>query len=167
MKTLIRTLLLLTLIVWLGAEVFFPVVAAVTFTQLKADTHLAGQIVGSLLRILHGMGLVSGLVAVALLVLAPAWGIYRARSTMAPLALLLVMLGLTCYSQFVIIPAMEVDRAAAGGVIDAVPKTNPARVHFDTQHNRSTWVEEAVLLLGIVVVALVAKAETMTAGRNQ
>ncbi len=163
MKTLIRSLLLLSLIVWLGAEIFFPVVAAVTFTQLRTDTHAAGQIVGGLLRILHAMGIVSGLVAIALLVLAPAWGIYRSRSTMLPLALLFLMLMLTSYSQFIIIPAMEADRAAAGGVIDAVPKTNAARMHFDALHNRSTWVEEAVLLMGIVVVALVAKAETAAA----
>jgi hypothetical protein len=32
MKTLLRTLLYLALIVWLGAEIFFPVVAAITFT---------------------------------------------------------------------------------------------------------------------------------------
>jgi len=62
MKTVLRTLLYLALIVWLGAEIFFPVVAAITFMTLRADTHTAGTIVGQLLRILHGMGMVSGLV---------------------------------------------------------------------------------------------------------
>ena len=69
MKTFLRTLLYLSLIVWLGAEIFFPVVAAITFMTLRPDTHTAGTIVGQLLRILHGMGLVSGMVALALLVL--------------------------------------------------------------------------------------------------
>ncbi len=77
MKTLLRTLLYLALIVWLGAEIFFPVVAAITFTVLRPNTHLAGTIVGELLRILHGMGFVSGLVVLALMALAPAWGIYK------------------------------------------------------------------------------------------
>ena len=58
MKTLFRTLLYLSLIVWLGAEIFFPVVAAVTFQTLQPDTHTAGTIVGTLLRILHGTGIV-------------------------------------------------------------------------------------------------------------
>ncbi len=71
MKTLLRTLLYLALIVWLGAEIFFPVVAAVTFQTLQPDTHTAGKIVGQLLRTLHDMGLASG--ALALLALAPAW----------------------------------------------------------------------------------------------
>jgi hypothetical protein len=38
MKTLFRTLLYLALIIWLGAEIFFPVVAAITFETLRPDT---------------------------------------------------------------------------------------------------------------------------------
>ena len=45
MKTLLRTLLYLAFIVWLGAEIFFPVVAAITFTVLRAETHTAGTTV--------------------------------------------------------------------------------------------------------------------------
>ena len=106
MKTLLRTLLYLALIVWLGAEIFFPIVAAITFTTLRPDTHLAGSIVGELLRILHGMGLVSGMVALALMALAPAWGIYKPRNVLVPMGLLILMIGATLYSQFGIIPAM-------------------------------------------------------------
>jgi hypothetical protein len=58
MKTLLRTLLFLSLIVWIGAEIFFPIVAAITFGSLPGSTHTAGTIVGQLLRILHGMGIV-------------------------------------------------------------------------------------------------------------
>jgi hypothetical protein len=160
MKTLIRTLILLSLIVWLGAEIFFPAIAAITFGQLAPDTHAAGQIVGALLRIMHWMGLVCGVVLLALLALAPAWGVFKSRSVLAPMVLVLLMVGLTAYSQFSIIPAMERDRAAAGGVIDAAPADNPARIDFNVLHGRSTNVEGAVLLLGIAVVALVAAAET-------
>jgi hypothetical protein len=160
MKTLLRTLLYLALIVWLGAEVFFPIVAAITFMTLQPDTHAAGTIVGQLLRILHNMGLVSGLIALALLALAPGWGIYKAKSSLAPMVLLVIMLACTVYSQFGIIPAMERDRLAAGGNINAVDATNPNRVHFDALHVRSEHVEEAVLLIGLVTVILVARAET-------
>lgn len=165
MKTLIRTLLMLSLIVWLGAEIFFPVVAAVTFMHLTPNTHDAGAIVGSLLRILHVMGLVSGVVLLALLALAPAWGVFKPRTELASMGLVLIMVGLTAYSQFGIIPAMERDRTAAGGVIDAAPEDNAARVHFNLLHRRSEHVEEGVLLLGIVVVALIANAETAAAAR--
>jgi hypothetical protein len=160
MKVLLRTLLYLALIVWLGAEIFFPVVAAITFTTLRPDTHTAGSIVGQLLRILHGMGLVSGMIALALLALAPAWGIYKPRLALAPMALVILMIGLTVYSQSVIIPAMERDRIAAGGAIDITDLGNQITAHFNTLHNRSEYVEEAILLLGVVTVGLLAWAET-------
>ena len=162
MKTLLRTLLYLALIVWLGAEVFFPIVAAVSFTT-QPDTHLAGTIVGQLLRILHSMGLVSGIVALALLALAPTWHIYKSRVVIPPMILLVLMLACTAWSQFGIIPAMERDRIAAGGAIDTTDKTNPSTQDFNKLHNRSTFVEEAVLLFGLITVVLVARAETVSA----
>jgi len=145
MKTLLRTLLYLALIVWLGAEIFFPVVAAITFM---------------LLRILHGMGFVSGMIALALLALAPAWGIYKPRAVLPPMGLVVLMIVLTAFSQFVIIPTMERDRIAAGGAIDTTDAANPNTIDFNKLHNRSETVEEAILLFGLVTVILVAKAET-------
>ncbi len=159
MKTFLRTLLYVALIVWLGGEIFFPVVAAVTFTTLMPDTHTAGTIVGSLLRILHGMGLASGMVALAVLALAPALRVYNPRHVLAPMALLLVMIGCTVYSQFGIIPAMERDRIAAGGAINTADASDPNVAHFNRLHNRSEFVEETVLLLGLVTVVLVAWME--------
>ena len=159
MKTLLRTLLYLALIVWLGAEIFFPIVAAVTFETLRPDTHAAGRIVGQLLRILHEMGMVSGVIALALLALAPIWNIYQQRAVLAPIGLLVAMIGLTVYSQYVLIPAMERDRIAAGGTIDATATDAPSRIHFETLHQRSVHVEGAILLLGLATVVFVAKAE--------
>jgi hypothetical protein len=116
--------------------------------------------VGALLRILHGMGLVSGVVLLALLGLAPAWGIFKPRSQLASMALVLVMIGLTLYSQYGIIPAMERDRLSApGGVMDALPPSDAAAVDFDRLHHRSVNLEVIVLLMGIAVVALVAHGE--------
>jgi hypothetical protein len=55
---------------------------------------------------------------------------------------------------------MERDRIAAGGAIDAADSANPTRIDFEKLHRRSEHVEEAVLLLGLVTVALAASAET-------
>lgn len=160
MKTFFRTLLYLALIVWLGAEIFFPIVAAVTFGVLRPDTHTAGRIVGQLLTILHGMGLVSGMVATALLALAGAWGIYKPRTVLAPMGLAMLMIALTVCSQFGIVPAMERDRVAAGGAIDSADAANPGRIDFEKLHKWSEYVEEGILLMGLATVALVARAET-------
>jgi hypothetical protein len=163
MKTLLRTLLFLALIVWIGAEIFFPIVAAITFNSLPGSTHTAGTIVGELLRILHGMGIVSGLVLLALMALVPAWNIYKPRSVLAPMVLVVLMLACTASSQYGIIPAMERDRIAAGGAIDTSDPTNPTTIHFNMLHNRSVHVEAAILLLGIATVVLVARAESTRA----
>lgn len=163
MKTLLRTLLYFALIVWLGAEIFFPVVAAITFTALQPDTHAAGTIVGHLLRILHGIGLVSGVVALGLLALAPAWNIYKPRTVLAPMILVLMMMLCTAYSQYVIIPAMERDRIAAGGAIVTGDTASPYTVDFNKLHNRSEHIEMAILLLGVGTVVTVAWAETARA----
>jgi hypothetical protein len=160
MKTLLRSLLYLSLVVWLGAEIFFPIVPAITFPALQPDTHTAGVIVGQLLRILHGIGFVSGIIALALLALAPAWGIYKPRSVIAPMTLIVLMIAFTAVSQSIIIPAMDRDRRAAGGAIDTIDKNNPTTIHFNTLHNRSEDVEAAITLLGVATVVLVAAAET-------
>jgi len=160
MKILLRALLSLALIVWLGGEIFFPIVAAVTFTKLQPDTHTAGTIVGQLLRILHGMGLVAGIVILAVLALAPAWGIAKPRAALAAMALVVLMIACTVYSQFGIIPAMERDRFAAGGAIDTTDVANPVTLHFNKLHNRSERVEGAILLLGLATVVLVAWADS-------
>ena len=160
MKTLLRTLLSLSFIVWLGAEIFFPIVADITFTTLQPDTHTAGTIVGQLIRILHGMGLVSGIVALAVMALAPAWGIYKPRAVLAPMALVILMIACTVYSQYGIIPAMDRDRIAAGGAIDTANSSDATTAHFNKLHKRSEFVEEAVLLLGLAAVVLMARAET-------
>jgi hypothetical protein len=113
-----------------------------------------------LIRILHGMGLVSGIVALAVMALAPAWGIYKPRAVLAPMALVVLMIGCTVYSQYGIIPAMERDRIAAGGAIDAANSSDTTTAHFNKLHSRSEVVEEAVLLFGLVAVVLMAWAET-------
>jgi hypothetical protein len=163
MKTLLRTLLYLAFTVWLGAEIFFPAVAATAFGTLQSDTHSAGTIVGALLRNLHGMGFVCGIVLLALLALAPAWNIYKPRTVLAPMILVVIMIALTAYSQYGIIPAMERDRVAAGGAIDTADAADPNTADFNRLHNRSTHVEVAVILLGLATVVLIAKAETARA----
>jgi hypothetical protein len=163
MRILLRTLLYLSLIVWLGAEVFFPVVAAVAFTTLRPDTHAAGAIVAELLRILHSMGLVAGTVALVMLLLAPFVHMYKPRMVAIPAALLMLMIALTGYSQFRIIPAMASDRVAADGAEDSPDTANPYWIDFNKLHRRAEHVEEAILLLGLATVALGAATETVKA----
>jgi len=70
------------------------------------------------------------------------------------------MIACTVYSQFGIIPAMERDRKAAGGAIDTADASNAITMDFNKLHNRSKYVEEAILLFGLATVVLMARAES-------
>ena len=150
MRTLVRALVFLLLVLWLGGVMFFPVLAWASFSSI-ADTHAAGTIVAKSLRVLHYEGLFAGIVLLALTVTGLRIGAF-ARTALAAILLLLMMLGLTAYSQFHVIPQMEGYRLAAGGAIDAVPKNDPNHAAFDSLHRTSERVEQGVLLAGILAV---------------
>ena len=59
--TFLRFLMLLSLIVWLGGLIFFPVVAQ-TPSRVLPTRHLAGLVVRGSLATLHWMGIISGIV---------------------------------------------------------------------------------------------------------
>ena len=152
----LRFLMVLSLVVWLGGLIFFPVVAATAFSVLPTS-HLAGLVVGRSLGVLHWMGLVSGVV---FLVSSLIYNRVRRGAVQlfsVPNVLICVMLLLTLVSQFGIIPRMDTLRASIGE-IDSVPADNLARVRFDALHVWSTRLEGGVILLGLLVVYLTSRS---------
>src|SRR5260370_1521685 len=111
--TFLRFLMLLALAVWLGALIFFPVVAQTSFTVLPS-THLAGLVVRGTLLTLHRMAFISGVVFLAssLINNRATQGSFRAMATSH--ILVLTMLAITAISQFHIIP-----------LISTLPPTTP------------------------------------------
>ena len=160
MRTLFHSLVYLVLGLWLGALVFFgAVLAPIAFSQLPplfptpaAGIHAAGMVVGGSLVRLHWIGLVCGLIFLLVSVVGRA----HYRTIIPQAVLVLVMMLLTAYSQFSIIPRMDTARDSVGGNVDAVAANNPGRQIFDRLHQRSVHVEGLVLLCGLG--ALVATA---------
>lgn len=155
MKAFLRTFLWLCLIVWLGGLLFFPITAWAAFSTI-ADTHAAGTIVAKSLAVLHHEGLVAGCLIVLLLAIGRAARLFS-NLAIAGMVITLLMLGLTAFSQFSIIPRMERDRIAVGGAIDSVPRSDPHHIDFDRLHNTSERVEEFVMLGGVLLVVLFSK----------
>ena len=153
MQTFVRALRLYAMVAWVGGLAFFAfVVAPVAFGSL-ASAHEAGLVVGGTLRVLHGIGLMGGV----LFCLATGWLWMRAMASARvgfrrELVLTGLMLVVTAYSQFRILPAMEVDRALAGGGVEAVSIDNAARVDFERLHRLSERLEGLVLFCGLGVV---------------
>lgn len=145
----------LSLVAWIGALLFFPVVAQASFSVLPSR-HMAGLVVGRSLRTLHWMGIVSGMV---FLISSLLYQKTRGATQFLALRHLLIvaMLALTLVSQFSIIPRMDAIRSSFGE-IDSIPADNPSRSKFDSLHAWSTRIEGGVMLIGLVVVYLTSVA---------
>jgi hypothetical protein len=144
--------MLLSLVVWVGGLIFFPVVAQTAFSVLPAP-HLAGLVVRRALVELHWIGIVSGIVFL-FSSLAYNWltaGCFHFRT--ARNVLIVFMLALTLTSQFEIIPRMDRLRTSVQD-FDSVPANDPVRVRFNALHAWSTRLEAGALLLGLIVVGI-------------
>jgi uncharacterized membrane protein len=160
MQGLLRFIQLLTMTLWVGGLSFFAFILAPTAFSVLPTQHEAGLVVGASLRLFDIVALVVGglfLGATALLFRQSPMRI-RGRYEMEFL-LAGVMLLATAYVHFNVEPSMEQDRLHAGGDINAVAVTNPARIHFDALHKRSERAEGGALLLGLLVLFLMSREQ--------
>jgi Domain of unknown function (DUF4149) len=153
--TFLRFIILLALAVWIGALIFFPVVAQTSFAVLPS-THLAGLVVRNSLIALHWMGIVAGVIWLLCSMIDNRLTVGRPRVFALSHILIVVMLALTTFSQFWIIPRMDVLRITVGD-ISTLPGSNPLRAQFDSLHAWSTRIEMAVLALALIVLYSVAR----------
>ena len=155
--SLLRFVMVLSLVVWIGGLIFFAFVLAPTAFQVLPNTHLAGNVVGRALGKLHWIAIVSGIIFLLTSLLYSRLTDGTTHVFAMRHGLLCLMLALTLFSQFWIIPRMDTLRAQVGDFA-SVPLNNPQRVQFDALHVWSTRVEGAVLVLGLVAVYLTATA---------
>ena len=157
-EKILRALRLLAMVAWVGGLIFFAfVVAPIAFHRLS-NTHQAGLVVGGTLEVLHWIGLIGGVIFCV------ATGILWLRAEVPArvgfaiaTSLTAVMLLITAYSQFRILPAMERDRIQAGGEIETADLASPPRVDFERLHVLSERLEGLVLFCGIGVVLVLAR----------
>jgi uncharacterized membrane protein len=157
MDATLRALRLLTMVIWVGGLIFFSFVEAPTAFHVMGTTRQFAQLIGDSISELNRLGQICGfifLVATAMAWLR-AWK-RRRNLVVAQILLDVLMLGATMYVQSGIVPAMERDRSATGGDINAVAATNPVRLDFDRLHALSEKVEGTALFLGIGLVILLA-----------
>jgi uncharacterized membrane protein len=158
MQTVLRALRSYAMVAWVGGLIFFAFVVAPVAFHTLGSAHQAGAVVGGTLRVLHWIGLVGGAVfCVATSVL---W--FRAEvparvSFAIQLTLTAVMLIVTAYSQFHILPAMERDRMLAGGEVEKAAVEDGGRVDFERLHALSERLEGLVLFCGLGVVFFLSR----------
>ena len=157
MRPAMRLLQVLTMSVWVGGLVFFAFVLAPTAFH-RLPVHEAGLVVGESLRIFDYLELGCGvlfLAATALLSRGVEMRI-KGRYEMELLLALAMILG-TGYLAWNVLPAMDQDQRQAGGDIQLVEATNPARLHFERLHKRSEKTAGTVLLLGLAALFLISR----------
>ena len=153
--TFLRFLMLLALAAWLGALVFFPIVAATAFSALPTS-HMAGLVVrGSLVK-LHAMGFLCGAIFLVCSLIQNRLMLGRIQAFAFSHIVIILMLALTAISQFRIIPRMEALRAAAGE-INLLAPGEPIRAQFEALHAWSTRVEGGVVVLGVLLLYVTSR----------
>lgn len=153
----LRFFVFLSLIVWIGAIIFFAFVVAPAVFSILPTHDLAGKVVGRSLNALHWMGLVSGILYLLCSMLYARLSSGFAHPFAARNVLIVLMIALTVISLFAITPKMNSLKADIG-IIDNVPQTDARRVEFNQLHVWSTRLEGGVLLMGLVVIWLTAKS---------
>jgi hypothetical protein len=153
MATFLRILRLYALAAWVGGLVFFIIVAGIAFKYLP-NAHTAAIVVRNSLLDIHQIGIYAAIVYIfsTLALLALQRDSHPARAV--ELALAVIMLGLTLYSQLSVMPRMETDRLTLGGDVQKASPTAPAARDFNRLHALSVKLESAVLLEGLILLAL-------------
>jgi arsenite methyltransferase len=147
----LKDLMLLALVLWIGGIVFFgAVVAPAVFTILP--THdLAGKVVTRTLANLHLIGIICGVVFLVCSMIVA----YVTKGSAQPFAprhiAVVVMIALTFFAQDVVARKMNHIKDQIG-VIDNVPLIDPQRVEFNRLHVWSTRLEGCILVLGLGVL---------------
>ncbi len=156
--SIVRFLMLLSLVVWIGGIAFFAFVLAPTVFHpgILPSRQLAGAVVSRSLGILHWMGIACGAIFLITSVIdsqvangTPA--LFSARNL-----LVFAMILLTLISVFAISTRM-LDLRNQMVFIDNVPHDDARRVEFNRLHVWSTRLESTVLLLGLAVIFLTSR----------
>lgn len=154
--TLLRTLMLMALVIWVGGIIFFAFALAPTVFQVLPSQELAGNVVSRSLTILHIMGATAGVIFLSSSILYSLARFARPKLFAPVNVFVALMVIFTLVSQFSISSRMRALRDEAGA-ISTLPVTDDRGAEFDRLHHWSTCTESAVLLLGVGAVILTAR----------
>src|SRR5438270_11707974 len=110
--SLLRFLMMISLVVWLGGLIFFAFVLAPTVFSVLPTRHLAGSVVSSALPKLHCMGIVAGVIYLISSIVYFRLTTGTTHTFAARHLLICLMLLLTLISQLGVSPKMSALRAS-------------------------------------------------------
>jgi uncharacterized membrane protein len=149
---ILRTLMLLTLIVWIGGIIFFAFVVAPALFSVLPTTQMAGDVVSVSLSRLHYIGLAAGAVFLICSLIYNRLRYAQLKIFSGSHVLIVLMLLLTAISQFAVTPRMREIRSSPAAL-----ESYSVREEFDRLHLWSTRLESGVLLLGLGLVVVTSR----------
>ncbi len=153
MSTVLRSIEVLCLGLWLGSDVFLSFVVAPGAFRVLGSRDAAGAMVGFALGRMHVLGVVCGVV----FLLARLARTRTFASFVAPVALCVVlMIALTVASQVGVSPKMAMLRVQMGS-IQAAAQDSPLLAEFGRLHRISVSLESGVLLAGFAALFLLVR----------
>jgi len=157
----LRALRLLSMVVWVGGLIFFAFVEAPTAFRVMGTTREFALLIGGSIAGVNALGWGAAMLFILCSLLLWKRSSPLTRKLLGPEILLAALMFVAIvYVERHIVPAMERDRAAAGGDINSLPEGNPIRAHFDRLHAASEKTEGTALFLGVAVVLLMAGEDT-------
>jgi Domain of unknown function (DUF4149) len=147
---------------WLGAALFFSVVAAPALFRVLPSRTLAGAVVGRTLPVVFVSGVVVGVI-VALL----AWRATPPAGVRLAVAGSAIGISVMCgIAQFGIGGRIAHLRASLGTTLESLPAGDPARAEFGRLHGLSVTSLGVAMLLAIVSLGALASHLSSTSPRD-
>jgi hypothetical protein len=164
-RTLLRTVSLLLLGLWLGAAIFFSaavapnVFAVLRGAELANASTLAGSVVTRLLAIINKGGFEIGL-----FVLVISFFTTRGKKSIGRIAEMLslaIMAIMTAIGHWVVAARMGALRAAMQLPIDQIAPTDARRIEFDSLHRYSVAMLGVAIVAGLVAFVVIANRKSV------
>jgi len=147
-----RNIRLALLGLWLGAMAFFSfVVAPSAFTALPTQ-QLAGSLVSKTLGALEIIGIIIGLLLMAILILS----MERSRTFLYELIALMLMTASMLVSHFFVSNRLHQMRISLGEIAQ-LAANDPSRLEFDRLHQYSVWLMGFDMLGAIALIVYLAR----------
>lgn len=150
---------------WAGALAGFAFVVAPLAIRIVTPLDSFAALVSAVIRALGTFGVICGGIAAASA---------AARALLAPtarplavarIALVVIGIGASAYETSAIVPQMEATARSIPGAIDSVPKSDPRRAAYDSEHAQSSKVYGIAFLC--VLIALLCTPFGRAEGRRR
>ncbi len=149
---------------WLGAALFFIVVAQSAFAVLPTR-ELAGAVVNRTLEVLNYGGLITGMILLASSFVSRQNAKRAAHFLRLEQVFLLLLTGACAFGQFVIGGKLRRLREQIGQPIDQLAADDSLRVAFNSWHGYSVWVLMLAMAAALGAFFLIARRRRSAANQ--